>query len=95
MEWTPISKSAMTWPVLPHLLDYHTTCARFSWEALRGELDGLPGGAGLNIAHEAVDRHANGTRRDHLALRWLGKDGTVRDFTYGDLQAQSNRFANQ
>ena len=94
MEWTPISKSAMTWPVLPHLLDYHTTCARFSWEALRGELDGLPGGAGLNIAHEAVDRHANGTRRDHLALRWLGKDGTVRDFTYGDLQAQSNRFAN-
>jgi acetyl-CoA synthetase len=24
----------------------------------------------------------------------MGKDGTVRDFTYGDLQAQTNRFAN-
>ena len=24
----------------------------------------------------------------------LGKDGSVRDFTYGDLQEQSNRFAN-
>jgi hypothetical protein len=27
-------------------------------EAVRKELDGLPGGRGLNIAHEAVDRHA-------------------------------------
>jgi len=52
---------------------------------VRGELAGLPGGRGLNIAHEAVDRHANGPRRDHLALRWLGKDGAVRDFTYVDL----------
>ena len=24
------------------------------------ELDGLPNGGGINIAHEAVDRHANG-----------------------------------
>jgi hypothetical protein len=64
--------------VPPHLLDYHTTCARFSWEAIRGELDGLPGGTGLNIAHEVIDRHANGTRREHLALRWVGKDGMVR-----------------
>jgi acetyl-CoA synthetase len=94
MEWTPIPKSATAWPVPPHLLDYHTTCARFSWETLRREIDGLPGGTGLNIAHEAIDRHANGTRREHLALRWLGKDGTVREFTYGNLQGQTNRFAN-
>src|SRR6266568_3473532 len=46
------------------------------------------------MAHEAVDRHAYGPRRDYLALRWLGKDGTIRDCTYGDLQEQSNRFAN-
>jgi acetyl-CoA synthetase len=39
----------------------------------------------VNIAHEAVDRHANGPRRDHLTLRWLGKDGAVRDFAYADL----------
>ena len=94
MPWEPIRKSSQTWSVPPHLQDYQQTCATFSWEAVRGELDGLPEGRGLNIAHEAVDRHANGTRRDHLALRWLGKDGSVGDFTYGDLQAQSNRFAN-
>ena len=34
---------------------------------------------GLNIAHEAVDRHAAGSRSGELALRWLGKDGQVRD----------------
>ena len=80
MPWEPIRKSAQTWSVLPHLQDYDQTRAAFSWEAVRGELDGLPGGRGLNIAHEAVDRHANGPRRGHPALRWLGKDGTTCDF---------------
>ena len=94
MPWEPIHKSSQTWSVPPNLLDYDQTCAAFSWAAVRSNLDGLPGGRGLNIAHEAVDRHANGARRDHLALRWLGKDGCVRDFTYGDLQEHSNRFAN-
>ena len=48
-------------------------------------LDGLPGGRGLNIAHEAVDRHAGG-RGEHLALRWLGKDGAAPDFSYRELR---------
>ncbi len=94
MHWEPIKKSSDTWPLQPNLLDYDKTCANFSWEVIRRELDGLPGGKGLNIAHEAVDRHANGPRRNHLAIRWLGKEGTVLDFTYGDLKKQSNRFAN-
>ena len=67
--------------------------AAFSWEAARRELDGLPGG-GLNIAYEAVDRHCIGLRGDRLALRWLGKRGEVRDFSYGDLRTLTNRFAN-
>jgi acetyl-CoA synthetase len=49
---------------------------------------------GLNMAYEAVDRHAQGPRRAHVALRWLGRDGTIRAFTYGDVQEHSNRFAN-
>jgi acetyl-CoA synthetase len=94
MAWAPIEKSSERRAVQPNLMDYHRTYATFSWEAVRRELDGLPNDRGLNIAHEAVDRHANGARRDQLAMRWLGRDGTVRDFTYADLQAQSNRFAN-
>ncbi len=94
MQGAFISKSTATTSVAPHLSDYAATVAQFSWDDVRAELEGLPDNAGLNIAHEAVDRHAAGPRRDHLALRWLGKDGANRDFTYGDLQEWSNRFAN-
>jgi acetyl-CoA synthetase len=66
----------------------------FRWDAARRELDGLPGGRGLNIAHEAVDRHAAGPAAGRLAMRWLGKDGAVRDYRYADLRRLSNRFAN-
>ena len=59
-----------------------------------GGLDGLPEGRGLNIAHEAVDRHAAGARHDRVALRWLSKDGTRRDLTYTDLRDETSRFAN-
>jgi acetyl-CoA synthetase len=78
----------------PNLVDYEAACASFSWEAAARELDGLPGGRGLNIAHEAVDRHASGPRRDRVAIRWLGRSGERQDLTYGDLRERTNRFAN-
>jgi len=80
--------------IAPNLADYGVAQAEFSWDAARRSLDGLPHGGGLNIAHEAVDRHAQGSRADHLALRWLGKSGAVRDFTYRDLGLETSRFAN-
>jgi acetyl-CoA synthetase len=89
-----IAKSPRDWPVAPNLADYEAARAAFSWTGARGDLSGLPGGQGLNIAHEAVDRHAAGPRAEHLALRWLGKSGAVRDYTYRDLRALTNRFAN-
>lgn len=52
------------------------------------ELEGLPNGGGINMAHEAVDRHASGPLRDMLALRWLGTDGEVLDFTFDHLTFQ-------
>ncbi|GKT07776.1 acetate--CoA ligase [Desulforhabdus sp. TSK] len=94
MQWTPIQKHPESWKVRPNLLDYDETVAGFSWEEIRRELDGLPGGRGLNIAHEAIDRHAQGGLHDHIALRWLSSDGSARNFTYGDLKKESNRFAN-
>jgi acetyl-CoA synthetase len=67
---------------------------RFSWDEARQALDGLPGGRGLNIAHEAVDRHARGHRRDHVAIRWLGRRGEIQEYTFGELARLTNRFAN-
>ena len=43
----------------------------FTWSMARSWLAGLPDGRGLNIAHEAVDRHAGGPLRDKVALRCL------------------------
>jgi acetyl-CoA synthetase len=94
MPWEPITKSPCDRAVVPNLQDYEQARAAFSWERARQELDGLPGGKGLNIAHEAIDRHAAGPRRDHVAIRWLGKDGSSRDCTYAQLQGLTNRFAN-
>ncbi len=90
----PIRKSSRDFRVLPNMLDYEQVRAAFSWEQARRELDGLPGGKGLNLAHEAVDRHAAGPRRDHVALSWLGKSGAVHDISYGRLSDETNRFAN-
>lgn len=94
MPWTTIIKSRREWDTAPNLHDYQTVREHFTWEQARQNLDGLPGNQGLNIAHEAVDRHANGARAAHLAIRWLGKNGTVEDYSYGRLSEQTNRFAN-
>jgi acetyl-CoA synthetase len=89
-----IAKPRAGWTVAPNLLDYDRTRAGFSWQAARRALEGLPGGRGLNIAHEAVARHAAGPRRDRTALRWISKRGEWREYSYGDLHRLSNRFAN-
>ena len=77
----------------PNLADYAGARAAFTWEQARTALDGLPGG-GLNMAHEAVDRHAAGPRAGVTALRWLGRDGAVREFSYAELARESSRLAN-
>lgn len=73
-------------------LDYDALCARFRWEDCAREMVGLPQG-GLNIAYEAVDRHALGPRGDAVALRWLSRRGEVQQFTYRQLKEGSDRFA--
>lgn len=91
----PIVKPHAAWRVAPNLADYEAERARFTWaDAERRELEGLPGGTGINIAHEAVDRHAAGARAGHVALRWIGRNGTRRDVTYAALRADTSRFAN-
>lgn len=50
-------------------------------------------GAGLNLAHEAVDRHALGDRAALIALRCIGLDGGVRELSYAELKVRTDRFA--
>ena len=94
MGWAPIVKRRGADVPAPNLDDYDRVRAAFTWEGARAALDGLPAGRGLNIAHEAVDRHAAGPRADHVAIRWLGRRGEVRDYTYRRLRELTDRFAN-
>ena len=78
----------------PNLVDYEEAYARFSWDQARALLDGLPDGRGLNIAHEAVDRHASGPLAGHVALRFLHRDGSMTERTFEQLRSDTSRFAN-
>jgi acetyl-CoA synthetase len=89
MNWTTLRKTPESGEPAPNPADL----TPFSWEAARAELEGLPGG-GLNIAHEAVDRQVRAGYGARIALRWLGKNGERREFSYADLAQLSNRFAN-
>jgi len=92
MEWKRIRKRPED-HAGANLQSYEESVKTFSWAEARALLDGLPGG-GLNIAHEAVDRHVLAGRGDKLALRWIGRDDRIQDFTYSTLRAAANRFAN-
>ena len=57
-------------------------------------------GGQMNLAHNCVDRHAKGSRRDKVALLWEGepteggKATEIRRLTFADLHDQVQRFAN-
>jgi acetyl-CoA synthetase len=93
MPFDSIPKNLPAMRVTPNLADYDQARIAHSWDGIRAELSGLPGG-GLNLAHEAADRHVARGRGERIALRWLGKDGSVRDLTYADMARGSARFAN-
>ena len=92
MEWERIRKQPQDY-FGANLQDYEEYAKRFAWSQARTLLDGLPNG-GLNIAHEAIDRHVLAGRGNKLALRWIGRDDQIRDFSYSVLGAAANRFAN-
>ncbi len=51
-------------------------------------------GAKYNIAHDAVDKHAKGAKKNKIAYIFEGEPGDVRKLTYGDLYIEVNKLAN-
>ncbi|MET8451841.1 acetate--CoA ligase [Streptomyces sp. NPDC005209] len=93
MRWETIQKTSPP-RVEPNLGDYEKVRAGFTWAEARAALQGLPGGRGLNIAHEAVDRHAASDHATAVALRCVGRDDSLTCVTYGELARSTARFAN-
>lgn len=75
-----------------NLIQYEQVMTTFSWENIARELSASPIG-GLNIAYLAIDRHAGSENKDKVALRFIRKDRSFRDFTYSGLQVQTSKFA--
>lgn len=80
--------------IKPNLGNYTKLFETFQWNNVRAELSGLPNNNGFNIAHEAVDRHAEGPLKNSVALRWTHQDMTTDNYTYLDLKRLSSQFAN-
>jgi len=93
IRWPAITKDIGSFQVRPNLVDYDAACAAFTWDEGRRALSGLPGGRGLNIAYEAVDRHAAGPGAGREALRFVRADGSTHSLSYAELAEQTNRFA--
>ncbi|MEO9482469.1 MAG: acetate--CoA ligase [Ekhidna sp.] len=77
----------------PNLVNYQKFYDNFSWHNELSLL-GNTKEHGLNIAYEAVDRHAEGGLKDWTALRWIKKNRSIVDYSYADLKVLTSRFAN-
>jgi len=76
----------------PLIGDYEERRRTFTWDEAREWVDGLPDGC-LNIAHEAVDRHAATGLADQVALRFLDRTLPTQELTYAELRELTDAFA--
>jgi acetyl-CoA synthetase len=90
-RWGSIEKATLGGPP-PNVRNYDLVARTFSWERLRGELFERADDR-MNIAMLAIDRPASLTP-EKLAVRFVDRDLSALDLTYGALQARANRFAN-
>ncbi len=74
------------------LQDYDRTAKEFKWSEAEKEFSWHETGL-INIAHEAVDRHANSYRKNKVALYY--KDADRKEaYTYNEMKKMSNKAAN-
>jgi len=93
MDYRLIEKNIDDFTVNPNLINYEQERKSFDWDSVAQSFDGLPAG-GLNIAHEAIDRHANSSKAEKTALVWLGKNGERREYTFADMKKETSKVAN-
>lgn len=70
--------------------DYETLCEEFTWEAYWEACD-WDAHSTVNVGHEVL---AGDAPADDVAMYWRGADGADETVTFGELERESNRFAN-
>ena len=79
-------------PVTDGLLDYERTYEEFSWEAVKKDF--CTSTNKVNIAYEAIDRHAQSWRKNKVALYWEGANGACQKYTFLEMKKLSDKCAN-
>lgn len=72
--------------------DYDTAYADFSWEDVERNFSWHETGK-VNMAHEAIDRHANTWRKNKVALYYSDLERDEK-YTFQDMKLLSNQFGN-
>lgn len=78
----------------PNLTDYTKTYKDFSWEKAEKDLVSFFSDGTMNIAYNAVDRHAESEKKNKTALLFEAADGHTETYTFLDLKKHTNKFAN-
>lgn len=76
----------------PNFSDNFHRYLDFDWQYARNQIRGY--GFGINMGYEVTYRLVEEGYKDQLALIFLGKKGQRETYTYGQMQEQSDRFAN-
>src|SRR5690554_5541886 len=74
------------------LMDYDRTKAEFNWADAEKEFSWHESGK-MNIAYEAVDRHADSFRKNKVAL-YYKDDHRKEAYTYHEMKKMTNKAAN-
>lgn len=94
MDYPEIAKPAIDkMKVKPNLDNIKALGEGFDWQQIVKEL-GISNPEQINQVYLCIDRHANSARKDKEAIIWEGKNGEIEQYTYGQLAALTNQFAN-
>lgn len=75
-----------------NLQDYQTTYENFTWDEIEKEFSWHETGR-INLAYEAIDRHAKSVRRNKVALYYRDANRDEK-YTFKDMMEQTNKAAN-
>jgi len=76
-----------------NLQDYREACDSFRWEDVKSEFS-WPHTGKINIAHEAIDRHAEDLVRGQRCCLNFEAEDRKEKITYDQMRRLSNKFAN-
>jgi acetyl-CoA synthetase len=76
----------------PNMSNYEEARASFRWEDIEANFSWATTGK-INMAYEAIDRHADSSRANKIALHYSDPQREA-SYTFADMKRESNKFGN-